>query len=141
MLHLPFLRSGLRMNAPRLAAVLLALVALAPATTAASGPFRGSVREGETDVHAFDNHPKSGSCIQITTTYTVTLVYAPGSDALTLDAGGKTDVGSGGSARVSFESGVCTAFSVRVTGTSVADEASYAVFVTSSMLGSIGDWS
>lgn len=118
-----------------LAAALLALSL--PAALAAPGPVpgAGTLRQGETDLHHYDNNPTKGDCVQMATTYTVTLTYAPAGDVLTLSAGGKTATGSGGAASVSFQAGVCTSFDVRVTGTQVADTAAYAVSVQSGLLG------
>ncbi len=117
---------------------LLALpVSAAPGT---SGPFAGSVRQGETDTHLYNNNPKNFDCIQITTNYQVSLSHVPPGDTLTLTAGGRTATSIGGTA-VSFESGVCTHFDITVTGTAVADSATYVVTVTSGPLGALGDWS
>ena len=116
-----------------LAAAGLTAVLAAPALAAeTSGPFAGQVRQGQTRTHTFNNNPSNNPCLQITATYRVTLAYAPTTDVLTLDAGGKTASGSGSS--VSFVSGVCTRFPIQVTGTSVADTATYVVTVTRDLL-------
>ena len=115
----------------RMLACALALVVLAPVALAAgTGPFTGSVRQGQTDRHRFDNNPGGDPCPQVQVFYTVTLTYTPTTDTLTLSAGGQTAVGSGGTATVSFEAPYCTAFSILVTGTSVATSASYTVNVS-----------
>lgn len=127
------------MSAPRLLPLLLAcLAALAPVAAAATGPYAGTVRQGETDAHEYDNHPKHGACLQIVTRWTVTLAYAPATDVLTLEVEGLAATGANGLATLSFLAGVCTAFTVQVTGTSVATEAAYSVAVTSGPLGDVG---
>lgn len=125
------------MSIPRLVTMTLACLALlAPAASAATGPYAGVVRQGETDWHSYDNNPTNSPCIQMATTYTVTLAYAPTSDVLTLSVAGKTASGSG--AGISFQAGVCAAFPIAVTGTQVADLAAYEVTVTGGVLGGAG---
>lgn len=126
------------MNVPRSIALLLAsLAALAPLAAATTGPYVGTVRQGEVDAHHYDNNPKGDPCLQIVTTYTVTLAYAPAGDVLTLTVGTRSVSGNGAS--VTFTAGVCTAFDFTVTGTQVADLAAYDVTVTSGLL-STGGW-
>jgi hypothetical protein len=126
-----------------LAVALLALTV--PAALAVPGPAPGAgvVAQGETDVHRFNNNPGNFDCIQMVTTYTVNLAYAPATDVLTLSAGGKTATGSNGVASVTFQAGVCTAFDIRVSGTQVANAAAYTVTVNGGALGggAILDWS
>lgn len=111
----------------------LAAVLAAPAL-AATGPYAGTVRQGETDTHDFDNNPKNVNCIQLAQPYRVTLTYVPASDTLTLTAAEYTATGSNGRAEVAFEKGVCAAFDISVTGTAVADEATYALTVRAGVL-------
>ena len=118
-----------RMNA-RIVATLLALVVLTPVALAATGPFSGSVRQGQTRTHHFDNNEGGSLCPQVMVWYTVELRYTPTSDVLTLSAGGQTATGSNGYAVVSFEASYCTSFSISVTGTQVASKADYTVTVT-----------
>ena len=117
---------------------LAALALLAPTAAALTGPYAGAVAQGETDVHRYDNNPLKQPCVDMVTTYTVTLTYAPATGVLTLSAGGRTVTGSNGVATLSFQSGVCTAFSIAVTGTQVDALAAYAVTVTSGPGGSLG---
>lgn len=113
-------------------ATLLAVCLLAPVALAATGtgPFVGTVRQGQTDHHRYDNNPRNDPCIQVMTTYTVTLTYTPATDTLTLTAGGVSAVGAGGTATVTFEASWCTSFDIFVEGTQVARVAHYGVTVT-----------
>lgn len=123
---------------PLLLATLLTALLL-PAANAA--PHAGVLAQGETRTHAFDNTPRDGNaCIHLATTWTVTLAYAPPTDTLTLRAGGATATGHDGLASVSFVSGVCTAFSIEVAGTSVENVAAYAVSVNSFVGGPVLAW-
>jgi hypothetical protein len=122
------------MTIPRVLLGLALLAALAPAASALNA-FAGVVSQGETKSFTYSSEPPKGSqCIQMATTYTVTLTYAPGSDVLTLNVPGHGSV-SGSGASVSFLAGVCTTFGFSVTGTSVADKAAFVVQVTSGALG------
>lgn len=111
--------------------LLVATALLAPAALAATGtgPFTGTVRQNQTDRHTYDNNPDNNPCIQVMTTYTVTLTYTPTTDTLTLTANGVTAVGSGGVATVTFEANWCTSFNILVHGTNVARVAQYEVTV------------
>lgn len=129
------------MSVPRLLPLTLALATLlAPSAHALAGPYAGVVAQGETRQHPYDNNPHDHPCIQLATTYTVTLLYAPATDVLTLSAGGATSAGRDGRATVSFTSGVCTAFDVLVTGTRVERVAAYDVLVTSFLGGAPIEW-
>jgi hypothetical protein len=111
--------------------VTLGLAALlATPAVADTGPFTGTVRQGQTRHHHYDNNPQHNPCPAVVVFYTVSLTYTPATDTLTLEAGGQTATGSGGSASVSFEASYCTAFTISVTGTSVAAIASYTVTVS-----------
>lgn len=115
----------------RIVACALALLVLAPSALAAgTGPFTGTVRQGQTDRHRYDNNPGGDPCPQVQVFYTVTLTYTPTTDTLTLRAGGQTAVGTNGTATVSFEAPYCTAFTIEVVGTRVATSASYTVTVS-----------
>lgn len=118
------------MNAPRILLALAFAALLAPLASASTGPFQGHVRQGQTDVHTFDNNPQNLPCPQVMTTYTVTLTYTPTSDVLTLTVGSLSATGSNGFAQLTFERNVCTSFDILVTGTSVARRAAYEVTVT-----------
>lgn len=114
------------------------------ASPAGAAPYAGVVAQGESQTHHFDNHPRGAECIQIVTDYWVTLTYAPLSDTLTMKIGNTTVTGSNGRASLSFQAGVCTAFTITVTGAAVADAAAYVVDVKSGVLalpGRLGDWS
>lgn len=128
------------MKAHRLVLPLVLLLLLPSQAAASSGPFAGLVAEGEKDTHVFDNHPRLGACPQYITTYTVTLQYAPTTDALGLAVDGVGAVtGSNGFAQLSFQAGACTRFTLHVTGESVAEQALYAVTVRSGGPGALGD--
>ena len=94
-----------------------------------TGPFSGTVKQNQTATHRYDNNPLNQACIQVMSTYTVTLTYAPTTDVLTLTAGGTSVTGSNGTATLSLERSYCTAFDIKVTGTSVASTAQYTVTV------------
>ena len=111
-----------------LAAAGLSVLLVSPAS-ASTGPFTGTVRENQTRTHSYDNNPQNLACIQVMATYTVTLTYTPTTDVLSLTAGGVTATGSNGVAVLSFERSWCTAFQIRVTGTSVERTAAYTVTV------------
>lgn len=113
------------------------VLALATATSASTGggsstPYVGSVGQGQSDNHRYDNSG-GNPCLAIymPRTYTVTLAHVPTSDVLTLTAAGHSDSSSNGLASVSFTGNYCTAFDIRVTGTAVAGATEYAVAVTS----------
>lgn len=115
----------------RVILIALGLTALLASPGAAdTGPFTGTVRQGQTRHHRYDNNPQNNPCPQVLVFYTVSLTYAPTTDTLTLSAGGQTATGSGGAASVSFEAPYCTSFRVSVTGTSVATLSSYTVNVS-----------
>ena len=106
------------------------LASPAGAATGSAGPFAGVVRQGQVKHHLYDNNPLKQDCVQLATPYTVSLSYAPPTDAVTLTVGTKSVTGSNGGASVSFVSGFCTSFDVVVTGTSVGNTAGYVVTVT-----------
>lgn len=114
----------------RFIAPLLALLVLTPVAMAATGPFTGSVRQGQTKTHHYSNSSPGELCPQVMVFYTVELTYTPTTDVLTLSAGGQTATGSNGYAVVSFEAPYCTSFTISVTGTSVASRADYTATVT-----------
>ncbi|HWH08725.1 MAG TPA: hypothetical protein VNX21_05955, partial [Candidatus Thermoplasmatota archaeon] len=120
-----------------LPATLLAALLL---PTALAGPVGGVVRQDETQTHAFDNRPRDGLCPEVMTTWTVTLAYAPATDVLTLSAGGRTVEGHDGLARVSFPAGVCTSFTIEVTGTRVTAAAAYTLHTMSMHGGDVIAW-
>ena len=115
-----------------LAAVGAVAVLAAPATAAqgSSGPFTGVIRQGQTKTHSYDNNPLNMNCPAVMTSYTVTLTYTPTTDTLTLSVGTLSATGSNGTATLSFERSYCTAFDIKVTGTSVASTAHYTVNVS-----------
>lgn len=116
---------------------VLALPASA-STGGGTGPFTGSVAQGQTKTHLYDNNPSNNPCLAIAATYTVTLSYVPTSDTLTLSVPGKTVTGSAGTATANIVRGVCTEFSIGVTGTTVASSATYVVTVTRQVLPAVG---
>lgn len=119
------------MNATRLIATLLCLVFLVPLAVANEGPFSGTVRQNQTRTHMYDNNPGGDPCPQVIVWYTVTLTWTPTTDTLTLSAGGQTVTATGGTASVSFEASYCTSFQIQVTGTQVANRASYTATISS----------
>lgn len=120
-----------RMLLPAFLVVLL----FAPAASAFLVPMAGVVREGESRRHAYDGS-QGGLvlCLMVGTVgYTVTLVYSPASDVLTLSVEGRGSVeGRDGRATLSFVGGPCASFPVTVAGTRVATAAAYDVYVTES---------
>lgn len=123
------------MRTPTLLLVLALAATLAPTAAATTGPYVGLVRQDQTNYHHYNNNPLNWDCIQIVTTYTVVLTYAPPTDVLTLGVGMMSVDGSNGRAVISFQAGVCAAFTIRVTGTSVANTAAYDVSVRGGSLG------
>lgn len=124
------------MTIPRAAFALALLAALAPVASAAlAAPvYADSLRQGETRAYVYDNSPPKGvTCVEQATWYSVSLDYAPGSDVLTLTVPGVGSA-SGSGAIVSFQGGVCTRFGFTVSGTSVADSATFVVKVESGRL-------
>ena len=121
----------------------LALPASAGPGVATTGPFAGTVTQGQTQTHSYNNNPSNQNCLQYAVWYTVSLAHVPATDRLTLSVDGAyTATSSGGGTAVTFQRGPCTAFTISVTGTSVADSATYAVTVSSGLLGGIGGgWS
>ncbi len=120
-----------------LAACLLAL-ALVP-TALASGPglvsspvHAGSVAQGATSSYVYSTHGDQ-PCLAYyqPRVFTVTLAYTPPSDVLALTVGAASATGSDGVATLSFVDNYCTAFTVGITGTSVAGSAEYAFAITS----------
>jgi hypothetical protein len=109
---------------------LLSTVATAQIDPGGTGPFTGEVRQGQTNVHYYNNNPNNDPCPDVIAWYLVELTYAPASDTLTLSAGGETAVGYNGYAAVAFESGYCTAFAIYVHGTYVQTVARYVATVT-----------
>lgn len=128
------------MAAKLLAAALCLLAVLAAPAAARTGPepgpFVGTVAQGEADSHHFSTHGDQPClAVWIPKLYVVTLAYAPPTDTLALSAAGASDAGANGVAAVSFVANYCTAFTIRVAGTAVADEAAYVVTVESVFLG------
>lgn len=119
-------------------ASLLASAPLASAAGGSVGPFTGTLAEGESDTHHYDNNPTKQPCVEIITEYQVTLAYEPATDTLVLSAGGKEAVGQAGLAVVTFTQGVCASFDITVEGRSVAALAAYTVTVTSAPVGGTG---
>ena len=120
------------MTKTALAAFGLAALLSVPATAAqgTTGPFSGTVRENQTRTHRYDNNPDNNLCPAVQQTYTVTLNYTPTTDVLTLNVGDLSATGSNGQATLTFDASYCTAFPIRVTGTSVESVASYTVTVS-----------
>lgn len=127
----------MRLSALAAAGLVTALAVPASAATGTPGPFAGAVRQGQTVRHDYDNNPGGNPCVDIVARYTVTLAYAPATDTLTLAAVDQAATGRNGLASVSVVQGICAAFPVTVTGTSVAGTAAYTVTVTRDLLGPI----
>ncbi len=121
-----------------LAAVVISLMAApvlaGPLPSGGTGPYAGTVTQGEASSHHYDNNPSGSPCIMLATTYSVSLEYAPVGDSLTLTVGTYSHSGPGA---ITFQAGVCAAFTITVTGTEVADTAGYAVTVTGGAVPSI----
>lgn len=123
------------MRTSAVAALGLVSVLALPASAAPAGgpgPFAGQVAQGETDTHVF--RAGSSPCIQLAVRYAVSLSYLPTSDTLTLSVGTQSVTGSNGTATATVWGSPCSQFTIGVTGTSVADTATYAVTVTRSVL-------
>jgi hypothetical protein len=97
------------------------------------GVFAGTVEEGVTETHTYDNDPRDRPCAAVLVPYTVHLAYQPADAVLELAVDHRertfTAEGEDGSARVSFLASECTSFDVNVTGLAVEDEAAYGVVV------------
>lgn len=113
---------------------LAAVAALAAPATAASPVFAGTVVQGETDTHTYDNNPSNNPCLAITADYTISLRGVPAGDTLTLTVLNQSRTTTGGGTSITVTQGVCARFDVSVTGTSVADSATYVVTVTRQLL-------
>ena len=116
------------------ACAALAVPAQAAPPAPSTGPFVGSVAQGETDTFTYDNNPANQPCLALAADYIVTLHGVPASDTLTLNVATRAVSTTGGTASVTITQGVCARFSIGVTGTSVAGTAHYAVTVTRSLL-------
>lgn len=112
------------------AGIVALLSGPAYAAQGSSGPFTGVIRQNQVKTHHYDNNPLNMACPQVMATYTVTLAYTPTTDALTLTVGGTSVTGSDGTATLTLERSYCTAFDIKVTGTSVATVSQYTVTVT-----------
>lgn len=116
------------------ACAALAVPAYAAPPAASTGPFVGSVAQGETDTHTYDNNPTNQPCLALAADYTVALNGVPAGDTLTLTVLDKTVTTTGGGAAVTVTQGVCARFAIGVTGTAVSGTAHYVVTVTRSLL-------
>lgn len=115
------------------AIVALALLGMLVPTAAASapvnpGPFAGTVEEGDTATHTYQTAPPGTACVDIVTTYVVTLTYAPPTDTLGLEAGGNSTTGENGTAIVTALASPCF-LEITVTGEDVEETAAYTVAV------------
>lgn len=128
---------GLRTIRPVTLALAMALVAV-PATVAAdapaghTGPFVGTVEDGETRTHAYDNNPSNSACIEIVADYTVYLTHQLPGDTLELTVDGEEELSAethDGQAAVTFARGVCADFLIEVTGLDVDEQSAYEVTV------------
>ncbi len=99
-------------------------------TVGSSGPFAGTVKQGETDTYTYNNNPLNNPCIQVMTTYTVTLTHTPATDDLTLTVKGQSSAtGGDGFTAITVDGSWCTSFGISVTGTDVALVSAYEVSV------------
>lgn len=107
---------------------LVVLAVLAP-TVGAHEPVSGTVRQGESDSFTIDHQGEV--CLQVITTWTVTLTHEPASDELLLVVTGQGAVRTeGGFAQVTFTTPTsCAFFMVHVVGVNVQDEARYTLDV------------
>lgn len=120
------------MRKTALAAAGIAVLLSTPASAAqgSSGPFSGVIRQNQVRTHHFDNNPLGLHCQQVMTTYTVSLAHTPTTDVLTLSVGSLSATGSNGTATLTLDRSYCTAFDIKVSGTSVDTVSQYTVTVT-----------
>lgn len=112
------------------AGIVALLGSPAYAARGSAGPFSGVIRQNQFRTHQLDNNPAGLACPQVMTTYTVSLAYTPATDVLTLSVGTLSAAGSNGQASLTFEGSYCTAFPIKVSGTSVDTVAHHTVTVT-----------
>jgi len=112
----------------------LTLPAAASQPVPETGPYAGQVTQGQTHTHRYDNNPSNNPCLALAANYTITLHGVPSGDVLSLSVLDESVTTSNGVAAVTITQGVCARFSIGVTGTSVADTATYAVTVTRQFL-------
>ena len=117
--------------------LVAALAVPSSAATGTPGPFAGAVKQGQTRTYVYDNNPSGQPCVDLAANYVVTLAYAPPGDKLVLTANGYVGYGRDGLATIRFQSGVCTAFPIAVTGTQVTAVAAFTVTVSQDALGPI----
>jgi hypothetical protein len=115
-----------------LLALPLAGAADNPLERVSTGPYAGTVSEGETDLHLYATGPRW--CL-VPPRYYVTLTHDPASDTLVLQAAGQMAVSSNGTAQVAFDADCSTQFVITVTGAAVASSASYTVRVSTGLRG------
>ncbi len=88
------------------------------------GPFAGTVEEGQTAEHHFDNHLPF-VCSHKLVPYVIAVEYAPPTDQVSVTVGDTTAMGSNGVAVLQTQIPGCASFHVRVTGEDVGDTAAY----------------
>ena len=107
----------------------LAVLTLLAPLAVAHEPMTGTVRQGEVDTFVIDH--RSEVCLQVITTWTVTLTHEPTTDQLRLVVTGQGSVVTeGGTGTITFTTPTsCAFFTVHVIGARVADEANYTLDV------------
>lgn len=119
----------------RVLALLLALVSLAPAATALTGPFAGVLQEGQSASHAYSNRwPSYPPCVDYVQPiwWTVQITFAPSDAVLRVDVVGRASATvTGGNGYVVFQGGGCESFTLRVTALDAPAPVAYALQVRS----------
>lgn len=107
----------------------LGILALVAPLAGAHEPVTGTIRQGETQTFPIDH--RSEVCLQVITTWTVTLTHEPTTDELILVVSGQgAQRTEGGFAQVSFTTPTsCAFFVVHVIGARVADTATFTLDV------------
>jgi hypothetical protein len=122
-----------------LATLLLVATVAVPAsaqTGPSSGAYVGTVEQDGRNSHFYTTHGDTPClAIYIPHLYVVTLAVLPPTDTLTLGVLGQTADTTNGVATVSFVANYCTAFTLLVDGTEVADTAIYGLTVEHVILG------
>lgn len=112
-----------------IALLVVSVPAVASHPPASQDPFVGTVEQGETDVHRYDNNPDDRPCIDVMRPYVVQISYAPTTDRLLMEVDGEEVLAEHGTNLTIVERSYCTSFDVAVTGLDVAEVAAYEVHV------------
>lgn len=112
-----------------LVALLVVSVPAVASHPPGSQAFAGTVEEGETNVHRFDNNPENLGCPDVMRAYIVQISYAPATDELLMEVDDQDVVAEHGTNATLVDASACTTFDVAVTGVDVAEAAAYEVHV------------